>query len=327
MCEFLASGAVDAVYIAVPNDLHAASPRALPARACTCSAKSRSPLAAPGRTDDRRLRAGRGQADDRLSPALRGGEPLGNGGRSQRQDRRAPVLLGHLLAAGDAGQHAHQGRSRRWSAASTWEYLRDPRPDTCSRTSRPRRSRWRATKRVATRAFAEIDEQVGALLRFPGRSAGAADVQLRRLRSARRSPWSGPRGCCGSARPSTYRTWCWRWRSVARASSGSSSGAIRSRPSWTSFAACIREDRDPEPSGREGLADLRVIEAIEASARNRAAQRGQPRLPRAAALARPGTARGRRTGESTTGQRPAAEPTKKFLTAIRLPSGPNSSTV
>jgi predicted dehydrogenase len=34
------------------------------------------------------------------------------------------------------------------------------------------------------------------------------------------------------------------------------------------MAGCIRDGRDPEPSGREGLADLRVIEAIESSARS-----------------------------------------------------------
>jgi glucose-fructose oxidoreductase len=33
------------------------------------------------------------------------------------------------------------------------------------------------------------------------------------------------------------------------------------------FAECIREDRDPEPSGWEGLADIRIIQAILASAR------------------------------------------------------------
>ena len=97
-------------------------------------------------------------------------------------------------------------------------------------------------------------------------------------------------------------------------------------PELDEFAACIREDRDPQPSGREGLADLRVIEAIEASARNRRTHRGEPRLPGAAALARPGAApaaaRARRDH-----QRPEPEPTKKFLTAMRLPSGPNSSTV
>jgi glucose-fructose oxidoreductase len=33
------------------------------------------------------------------------------------------------------------------------------------------------------------------------------------------------------------------------------------------FARCIREDRDPEPSGWEGLADVRILQAINASAR------------------------------------------------------------
>ena len=33
------------------------------------------------------------------------------------------------------------------------------------------------------------------------------------------------------------------------------------------FARCIREDRDPEPSGWEGLEDVRILQAIQASAR------------------------------------------------------------
>lgn len=33
------------------------------------------------------------------------------------------------------------------------------------------------------------------------------------------------------------------------------------------FARCVREDRDPEPSGWEGLADVRILQAIQASAR------------------------------------------------------------
>lgn len=35
-----------------------------------------------------------------------------------------------------------------------------------------------------------------------------------------------------------------------------------------SFSSCIREDREPEPSGREGLADVRVIRALYESARS-----------------------------------------------------------
>jgi glucose-fructose oxidoreductase len=33
------------------------------------------------------------------------------------------------------------------------------------------------------------------------------------------------------------------------------------------FARCVREDRDPEPCGWEGLADVRILQAIQASAR------------------------------------------------------------
>jgi len=33
------------------------------------------------------------------------------------------------------------------------------------------------------------------------------------------------------------------------------------------FARCIRDDRDPEPSGWEGLADVRILQAIQSSAR------------------------------------------------------------
>jgi glucose-fructose oxidoreductase len=32
------------------------------------------------------------------------------------------------------------------------------------------------------------------------------------------------------------------------------------------LARCIQEDREPEPSGREGLGDVRIIEAIYRSA-------------------------------------------------------------
>jgi glucose-fructose oxidoreductase len=37
-------------------------------------------------------------------------------------------------------------------------------------------------------------------------------------------------------------------------------------PELVRFAECVLEDREPEPSGREGLADLRVLDALQASA-------------------------------------------------------------
>lgn len=47
-------------------------------------------------------------------------------------------------------------------------------------------------------------------------------------------------------------------------------------PEILSFSACILEDREPEPSGREGLADVRVILALYESARTGRAVRLPP---------------------------------------------------
>ena len=43
-------------------------------------------------------------------------------------------------------------------------------------------------------------------------------------------------------------------------------------PELLYFSDCIQKDRQPEPSGEEGLADVRVIEALYRSAR----RGGQP---------------------------------------------------
>jgi predicted dehydrogenase len=43
-------------------------------------------------------------------------------------------------------------------------------------------------------------------------------------------------------------------------------------PELTYFSRCILEDEDPEPSGAEGLADVRVMRAIQRSAATRKAE-------------------------------------------------------
>ena len=58
-------------------------------------------------------------------------------------------------------------------------------------------------------------------------------------------------------------------------------------PELDELAACIRDDREPEPSGAEGLADMRVIEAIARAA----AGRSQSLAP-ATRRARPSKAQG-----------------------------------
>ncbi len=67
-------------------------------------------------------------------------------------------------------------------------------------------------------------------------------------------------------------------------------------PELISFSRCILENREPEPSGEEGLADLRVIEAIFRSAETR-----QP-------VALPPWDRARRPGMDQEIQKPPANP-------------------
>lgn len=50
------------------------------------------------------------------------------------------------------------------------------------------------------------------------------------------------------------------------------------------FSACILRDKEPEPSGEEGLADVRIVEAIYQAARSGKAVR----LPRHSKKRRPG---------------------------------------
>ena len=47
-------------------------------------------------------------------------------------------------------------------------------------------------------------------------------------------------------------------------------------PELDYFAECIHMNKEPEPSGLEGLCDLRIIEAIFRSARTKRAVRLQP---------------------------------------------------
>ena len=125
-----------------------------------------------------------------------------------------------------------------------------------------------AATKAGDARFREIDEQVSALLRFPGERLAQLTCSF---------------GAYGQSAFTVVGT-----QGILRLSPAFNmsdlvlevevDGKTKRRkfrkrdqvaPELDELAACIREDRDPEPSGREGLADLRVIEAIEASARHR----------------------------------------------------------
>ena len=134
---------VDAVYIALPNSLHAEyTIRAARAGVHVLCEK---PMAVTVDECERMIEACRRaprQADDRLPAALRGDQPGGDRPRAARQHRRAEVLQLVVLDDGAARQHPHEegaaAAARSTTSAST---ASTPRA-TCSAPSR-RRS-WRS---------------------------------------------------------------------------------------------------------------------------------------------------------------------------------------
>ncbi len=114
--------------------------------------------------------------------------------------------------------------------------------------------------------FRRIDEQVACTLGFPkGRLAtftasyGAADTASYQV--------YGTSGCLDLA--SAYE-----WRAMMRLEVEGPKGRRAKRyrkrdqvaPEIAEFSACVLEGRDPEPSGREGLIDVAIIEALRRSA-------------------------------------------------------------
>ena len=120
------------------------------------------------------------------------------------------------------------------------------------------------TARSGAKKFKEVDEMTGALLRFPGdrlatftSSFGAKDFSgFRVLGTKATLDLSNAYGfgedkqlTIGKARPRTYAK------------------SDQFGPELVYFSQCVRTRRNPEPDGREGLADVRVLRALHESAR------------------------------------------------------------
>ncbi|HEY7219860.1 MAG TPA: Gfo/Idh/MocA family oxidoreductase [Candidatus Binatia bacterium] len=117
--------------------------------------------------------------------------------------------------------------------------------------------------------FKEIDEMTGALLRFPdGRLAefsssfGAADVASYRVV-----------GTKGDVRLDQAYEYVYPIDLYVTIKSKTRKQTFRKRdqfaPELEYFSNCILNDRTPEPSGMEGIADVRIIEALYRSAQRR----------------------------------------------------------
>lgn len=113
--------------------------------------------------------------------------------------------------------------------------------------------------------FHEVPETVAATLEFEGGrvatfvcSFGATDTSAYQL--------VGNRGSLHMEPAFDYATGLgYVVRRGDRKSRRKFAGSDQFAPELLYFSDCILKDRDPEPSGREGLADVRVIEALERS--------------------------------------------------------------
>jgi len=125
--------------------------------------------------------------------------------------------------------------------------------------------------------FAEVEEMVGAQLVFPGSrlasfvcSFGAADVSTYSV--------VGTEGdlCLDSAYEYGEEIGTWL-TTKGRSKEKTYAAHDQFAPELLYFSECILEDREPEPSGAEGMADVRIIEALYASAaKGRPVELGEP---------------------------------------------------
>ncbi|WP_447983940.1 Gfo/Idh/MocA family protein [Nitrospira sp. Nam74] len=118
----------------------------------------------------------------------------------------------------------------------------------------------------ADRRFKEVDEMTGALLRFPQDrlgtfvcSFGATDVSAYEVV-----------GTKGRIRVEPAYEYVGKLKQQITINGKPRERAFPSRdqfaPELLYFSECILRDRDPEPSGEEGLNDIRIIEALYRSA-------------------------------------------------------------
>jgi glucose-fructose oxidoreductase len=116
--------------------------------------------------------------------------------------------------------------------------------------------------------FAEIDEMTGALLRFPQErlavflsSFGVPEVGAYQIV-----------GTKGNLRVDPAYDYAGKLTHYLTIDGQTKKRSFARRdqfaPELTYFARCIREGRDPEPNGREGIIDVQIIEALYESARS-----------------------------------------------------------
>jgi glucose-fructose oxidoreductase len=263
--ELLESGEVDAVYVALPNSLHAYY--AIRAARAGVHVLCEKPMAVTVREGEAMIRAA-ALHDVRLMVAYRLHFERANleAVRTVQSGRLGKVRLFDSLFT----MQVKDGNSRLRADLGG-----GPLPDIgiyCINAARYlfRSEPIEVTAFQATGAdprFRHVEEAVGAVLRFPEDrlatftcSFGAADVSQYTVV-----------GTKGTLRLDPAYSHAATLRHHLTVGDRTERRTFPKRdqfaPELIHFARCVREGRDPQPSGREGLADLRVIEAIRRSAR------------------------------------------------------------
>jgi predicted dehydrogenase len=262
--ELLATGAVDAVYIAVPNDLHA--DYAIRAARAGVHVLCEKPIAGSSVDAERMITACAG-AGVKLMIAYRlhfeeanlsAIEVVNRG--TIGEPRYLSALFSQQIVPGNTRTRSvhHGGPLRDLGIycinAARYVFRDEPTEVTAF-----------AAQKGDDQRFAEIHEQVGAVLRFPGDRLAQITCSFG---AAEQSSYTvvGTRGSlCVSPAYGASTDLAWELTVDGKTKKKIFKKRDQVAPELIEFASCILEDRAPGASGREGLADLRVIEAIEAS--------------------------------------------------------------
>lgn len=262
--DFLRSGAVDAVYIALPNDLHCEyTVRAAKAGAHVLCEKPMAVTSAEGE----QMIAACAEAKVKLMIAYRlhfeeanmSAVDLVQGGQLG-DPRFFSSVFSQQVREGNIRTKRERGGGPLYDIgiycinAARYLFRGEPTHVTAL-----------AAARKDDERFREIEEQISATLRFEGEklaqltcSFGAYDQSSYTV--------VGTRGRLRVEPAYDFSTdLAWELEVGGKTSTRKFKKRDQVAPELIELAACIRENREPEPSGREGLADLRIIEAVQES--------------------------------------------------------------
>jgi glucose-fructose oxidoreductase len=265
--EFLRSGAVDAVYIALPNRLH-------------CDYTVGAAQAGVHVLCEKPMAINTDECERMLDACADAGVRLMIGYRLHFEEANMSSV--ELVRAGRIGeprflQSSFSYQVRAGNTRTRSELGGGPMYDLGIYCINAARYLLRAepeevvafTGRRDDPRFAEVEEQTSALLRFPGNvlcaltaGFGAAAGGHYELVATKGRLRLDPAFDYDVALEQTL--------TIGERSPRRRRFAVRDQvaPELIYFAECIRTGVDPEPSGREGMADVRIIEAIYESARS-----------------------------------------------------------